>query len=490
MWRRDNYFWWIGIVLLFFGFLFSQNNLLVNGDLETVEPAFWNKLNDGLGGSQLFWASDTAAPNNWNTDLPSTYSFKIVKSSTTTDEVGWMSVNNADLYWNNAGFNDSYDLWFWAKTEGVNTAPSTDDEKIGVWFKFYANGVELASQFVPVDQSTASTKWTKYTGTVAGILMTSEPDSVVAIAVMGKNATGTVWFDNIDCNTQSGWSMGMFNGDAETPVGWLQWSSTTEIGYVNMIEDPNAHSGNHSVLLKERDDNADEIVFYSEPVPVQAGKWYLISGWVKTDSINTDPKWYPTNVIKDRDNDRMGYTFFYHRSPLRTAWDLTEGDQFFYIDQRDSSSGWTYYAVVSQAPTDAEGLSMRARFTSFPKGYAWYDDFSIKELKAVITSIVDPAKPFTNLSFDYELLQNYPNPFNPETIIEFKVPKAGPVKLEIFNVLGQKIRTLVNANYQPGKYRVIWNGLDDSGTRVATGVYLYQLRADNALITKKMLLVK
>jgi flagellar hook assembly protein FlgD len=64
------------------------------------------------------------------------------------------------------------------------------------------------------------------------------------------------------------------------------------------------------------------------------------------------------------------------------------------------------------------------------------------------------------------------------------------VKLEIFNILGQKIRTLVDDNFKPGTYHVLWNGLDDFGNRVATGVYLYQLRADNALITKKMLLVK
>ena len=455
-------------------------NLLVNGDLETIVPGFWSKINDGLGGASCEWAWDDGAEGSMK-------SFKVVKPAATSDVVGWMSANNADLYWNNAKGNDTYTIRFWAKTQGVNVNPGTDDEKIGVWFKFYANGTPLAETFLPVDQSVSSTDWTKYE---SAVFVSSEPDSMVAIAVMGKNATGTVWFDNVYCNSQSSWSMGVFNGDAETPVGWLQWSSATEVGYVSLIEDPDAHSGNHSALLIERDDNADEIVFYSEPVPVEPGKWYLISGWVRTDSLTTNDTWYPTNVVKTRDNDRLGYCFFYHRSPLRTAWDLTEGDQFFYIDQRDSAYGWTYYAVVSQAPMDAAGLSMRARFTSFPKGKAWYDDFSIQELKVVPLGIENPPKSVSSLPTGFQLMQNYPNPFNPMTVIEYRVPKAGHVKLEIFNSLGQKVRTLVDEEKTPGNYQVVWDGRDDTGNIVPSGVYLYQLRGQNALITRKMLLVK
>ncbi len=471
-------------LLVCFGIAAAQTNLLVNADLETVEPGFWSKLNDGMGSAVVSWSWDGGANGSMK-------SFHVYKPNTTTDMVGWVSVNNANLYWNRTaseGGNDTYVFGFWAKTQDVNTAPATDDAKIGVWFKFFEAGNLLGEQLVAVDQSVATTDWTEYTG---ALFISGKPDSIIAVAVMGKDATGHVWFDNISCNTQSKWTMGIFNGNAETPVGWMQWSASNEEAFVSLVEDPdNAHSGTHSALLIERDDNADEIVFYSEPVPAEPGKWYKISGWIKTDSINTGETWYPTNVIPDRDNDRMGYCFFFHRAPLREAWDLTGGDQFFYIDQRDSSSGWTYYTVVAKAPDDAAGLSMRARFTSFPKGYAWYDDFSIEEIEAVIVSVEDPATRETTLSYDYQLLQNYPNPFNPETIIEYQVPKMGQVKLVIYNTLGQKVRTLVDKIQSPGTYQVIWDGLDDYGQRVATGVYIYQLKGENALITKKMLLIK
>ena len=479
---RSKIYYTLFILVLSFAFaglLLAQTNLLPNSDLETVEPGFWNKVNDGLGGAQCMWATDAA--------YMGLRSFKVIKPGTTGDIVGWVSVNNADLYWNNAGGNDLYNIGFWAKTDGVNTGPAGQDAMIGAWFRFYAGGALLVEKFVPVDQTAASKDWTEYTD---GVLVTSEPDSVVISGVMGKDATGTVWFDNFACNTNTGWTMGVFNGDAETPVGWMQWASGSDTGFVALVDDPNAHSGSHDALLVEKDNRADEIVFYSEPTPCDPDEWYLISAWVRTDSINTGAEYYPTNIIPDRDDQRVGLCFFYHRTPLRHAWDLSGGDQFFYIDQRADSSGWTKYSVLSRSTEDAAGVSLRARFTSFPTGYAWYDDFSIKKVQAMVVHVEDPASPTSTLSSDFQLAQNYPNPFNPETMIEFKVPKTGKVVLNIYNMLGQKIRTLVNDVRQAGTYSVLWDGTDDSGNRVATGVYLYQLKGQNALITKKMTFIK
>ncbi len=89
------------------------------------------------------------------------------------------------------------------------------------------------------------------------------------------------------------------------------------------------------------------------------------------------------------------------------------------------------------------------------------------------------------LPFEYALDQNYPNPFNPVTTIQFSLEKSGKTVLEIYNILGQKIATLVDGNLNAGAYRYQWNA---SG--MASGIYFYRLRSENFVATKKMVLVK
>jgi flagellar hook assembly protein FlgD len=89
-----------------------------------------------------------------------------------------------------------------------------------------------------------------------------------------------------------------------------------------------------------------------------------------------------------------------------------------------------------------------------------------------------------------DLKQNYPNPFNPVTMIEYSIPSRTRVNIEIFNVLGQKVQTLVNEMKPAGTYWIEWNGNDDAGRSVSTGVYLYHISAGGVMQTKKMLLLK
>lgn len=77
----------------------------------------------------------------------------------------------------------------------------------------------------------------------------------------------------------------------------------------------------------------------------------------------------------------------------------------------------------------------------------------------------------------YALNQNYPNPFNPETMITFDLPEQAKVSLQVYNLMGQTIRSLVNENKPAGSYRIQWDGKDDNGKAVASGVYFYQIKA-------------
>ncbi len=93
--------------------------------------------------------------------------------------------------------------------------------------------------------------------------------------------------------------------------------------------------------------------------------------------------------------------------------------------------------------------------------------------------------PLTNL-----LKPNYPNPFNPTTTIAYSMPTAGHVNLAVYNLKGQLVKTLVNGNVNIGEHKVVWNGTDDNGQFVSSGVYFYRLNTNGRTETRKMMLMK
>jgi hypothetical protein len=88
------------------------------------------------------------------------------------------------------------------------------------------------------------------------------------------------------------------------------------------------------------------------------------------------------------------------------------------------------------------------------------------------------------------LKQNYPNPFNPTTTIAFSLAGEGTVEIMIFNVAGQKVRTLIDERRPAGRHTVTWDGRNDGGRRVATGVYFYRMRTDGYSAVRKMLILR
>ena len=94
-------------------------------------------------------------------------------------------------------------------------------------------------------------------------------------------------------------------------------------------------------------------------------------------------------------------------------------------------------------------------------------------------------KPILEQLRSYELSQNYPNPFNPSTTIQFALPQAAYVTLEVFNVVGERIDLLVSQELNAGKYNYEWNGLT-----LTSGVYFYRLQSGSFVETKKMILLK
>jgi hypothetical protein len=102
-----------------------------------------------------------------------------------------------------------------------------------------------------------------------------------------------------------------------------------------------------------------------------------------------------------------------------------------------------------------------------------------------VIEVNTPSKPTV-----FSLSQNYPNPFNPKTLIKFTLPRDSWVNVEVYNILGQKVKTLVDERLTAGVKEVEWDSKGDNGLEVASGIYFYRIKADDFSDIKKMVLMK
>ena len=91
---------------------------------------------------------------------------------------------------------------------------------------------------------------------------------------------------------------------------------------------------------------------------------------------------------------------------------------------------------------------------------------------------------------EYSLSQNYPNPFNPTTNISFSVVNSGEVSLKIYDLSGKEINELTDNFYTPGVYNVIWDATDFNGNQVSSGIYIYQLKSNDGILSNSMILMR
>jgi len=157
-----------------------------------------------------------------------------------------------------------------------------------------------------------------------------------------------------------------------------------------------------------------------------------------------------------------------------------------YFNQNDESGNWkllgSYYLpgnidiIVKVIDTGLSSVSgvLRTDAIKF-------------QLVEELTNIADKVD---NQKMNYQLSQNYPNPFNPSTTISFQIPKASHVKIDVFNLLGERVNTLVDENLNAGRYSTIWKGNSDDGTLAASGIYFYRIQSAEFTDTKKMIYLR
>lgn len=220
---------------------------------------------------------------------------------------------------------------------------------------------------------------------------------------------------------------------------------------------------------------------YSVVTPVAEGVAYTPSGF-KSVNLNTDG-----SITWDIDAPQDG-TY-----RLQLFYQAPNGSQTAQVDV----DGQTALSGVTLEGTagDSSGLSLLTDSFMLTQGAHQItlsgSQVSIDVVQLILEQIVSSVADTDNQPDEFSLSQNYPNPFNPETTIRYRLNRGGDLKLEIFNVLGQKVKTLVNEVKTPGAYTVVWDGTNDLGAPVATGMYIYRLKvADDFVQSRKMLFLK
>jgi hypothetical protein len=220
-------------------------------------------------------------------------------------------------------------------------------------------------------------------------------------------------------------------------------------------------------------------------------------------------QWEPEQVVLDP----RGWVLKNNLNPLEiTTTELDDGymgSQYYAVMRYEGGVGLSHWSIedgslpdglelnpdnglISGVPTVADSFPFLARVTD-----SWNPPH-IDEIWLYI--LINPSSDIdteeeTNLPREFELLQNFPNPFNPSTVIKFNVPENAVeeqtlVLLEIYDLRGRKVKTLVDKSLSPGNHRVFWDGSTDVSHRASSGVYIYVLKSDNTVITRKMLLVR
>jgi FtsP/CotA-like multicopper oxidase with cupredoxin domain len=161
--------------------------------------------------------------------------------------------------------------------------------------------------------------------------------------------------------------------------------------------------------------------------------------------------------------------------------------------------------IVRFAPVGSAAVTPYPFDATAEPGYVWHchilsheDNEMMRPYKLVNAPVValqrasqaEFASVGSEIPAAYALNQNYPNPFNPATQISFALPAAGEVSLNVYNINGQEVRRLASGVHSAGQHSVMWDGKDNLGNSVVSGIYFYRLQAGNFLQTKKMVLLR
>lgn len=239
-------------------------------------------------------------------------------------------------------------------------------------------------------------------------------------------------------------------------------------GIFVQIKNKTGETKEYKLYYQNIDSTANTIRYEESVLNSGAGAGVLAAGSTVNDTTNVDNGFTAELKIKLAS---LGYADGDKAVPVSMVIFDPDGFQF------NSTLPWPY--GMSQWD------SARGSYYKSWWGSEWGSSFKTIALQPM-TGVVEAAQ----LPTEYALHQNYPNPFNPTTNIRYSILQQGPTTLVIYDLLGREVRTLVNETLNAGTYEKTWDGKNNFGSQVASGIYIYRIQSGSFVSTKKMMLLK
>ncbi len=401
-------------------------------------------------------------------------------------------------------------------------------------FTLFSSTIQTATLYYSVDngQTFNSVPMTNVVGDSFVASIPAQPfGSIVKYYVKAVDDQGLSYTQPQTAETDSIYfSFGVFKPNTQTlALGFEEGSgvpldTTVYSNPVTMIGNPtfstNAAVGNYSIYL-EGDSSYLEV-----DSPFLSSEEFCVDFWFNADSMRTycriinrpnDAGTWWTNNFQVRFNPDHRLYAGSDGSVTITLDDSMHLGEWYHViyEVKKAPAGDTvsYYAVLRLADANDNVIEQKyagfdtpviiaqaplrigkAAYGGYPPYYMGYlDNINIYNYPAAdlpLETIVGIDNELANTPRRYELKQNFPNPFNPVTEIRFELPRTQDVKIVVYDVLGRKVRTLVDAKMSFGRHAVVWDGTDDFNRPVASGIYFYQMVTKNFTKVRKMILMK
>jgi len=353
-------------------------------------------------------------------------------------------------------------------SEGYNPQPATSAADTGAFTMLTVPGTYTLT--VTYTEAETQHTWTH----IADVVVVSA-DVTVAVNVGAYMVSGTV---------------AMFGATPTYMAGAVKLTNLDQAGYDPPSVNSNASTGVFDLLVLPGTyslkvtytDTTEQIWYHYENISVSTAnvpyvtvlvnEKYTVGGTIQSGDATAVPLSNATLVLTNTVTSTIVLTTNSNTSGEFTFTDVPRGS--YNLKASGTHATWSN---PTQTYTDvaypSNPLVVTANNTTIEFTISTVDEADVVALPTVTT-----------------LKANYPNPFNPSTTISFDIASAGHVSIEVYNIKGQRVKSLVNDNYAVGRHNVVWNGDDTAGRTVGSGVYFYRMTAPGYASVRKMLLMK